>query len=272
LIVVDEVSMVDERMGRDLISFGKKILVVGDPYQLPPIHGEGFFTSDPPDIFLKKIHRQAEGSPIIQMATIIRNGGWLKSGVRGESSVVTSIETRDLPTYDIIIAGLHPMRRRVNRDLRKLLGFSGPPQVGDRLLCTRNSNGSRRMMNGTLWDVLEIHGTSDGFISMTLVDEFNEQTAQVEVLLELFEKDITDVPYSMGDSFTWGYCLTCHKSQASEWGRVLVFDQGGSFRDKTRPNNGYTPPDSGDYTYPNRWRYTAVTRASEMVTIIRRRP
>ena len=44
LIIVDECSMVDEELGRDLMSFGTPILVLGDPGQLPPISGGGFFT------------------------------------------------------------------------------------------------------------------------------------------------------------------------------------------------------------------------------------
>lgn len=39
LLVADEVSMVDERLGRDLLSFHKPILALGDPAQLPPIEG-----------------------------------------------------------------------------------------------------------------------------------------------------------------------------------------------------------------------------------------
>ena len=46
LIVLDEVSMVGEDMARDLMSFGKPILVLGDPGQLPPIKGEGAFTRE----------------------------------------------------------------------------------------------------------------------------------------------------------------------------------------------------------------------------------
>jgi exodeoxyribonuclease-5 len=37
LIVIDECSMVDEELGRDLLSFGKPVLVLGDPAQLPPV-------------------------------------------------------------------------------------------------------------------------------------------------------------------------------------------------------------------------------------------
>ena len=44
LIVIDECSMVDADLGRDLMSFDCPLLVLGDPAQLPPIQGGGFFT------------------------------------------------------------------------------------------------------------------------------------------------------------------------------------------------------------------------------------
>ena len=56
LIVLDEVSMVGEEMARDLMSFGKPILVLGDPGQLPPIKGEGAFTQ-------RRARRHADRDP-----------------------------------------------------------------------------------------------------------------------------------------------------------------------------------------------------------------
>src|SRR5690606_7131414 len=63
LIVIDEVSMVDEQLGRDLLSFGVKVLVLGDPFQLPPVQGAGFFTADEPDVILTEILRTAADTP-----------------------------------------------------------------------------------------------------------------------------------------------------------------------------------------------------------------
>ena len=60
LIIVDECSMVDAELGRDLLSFGVPLLVLGDPAQLPPIQGGGFFTDAEPDAMLTEVHRQAE--------------------------------------------------------------------------------------------------------------------------------------------------------------------------------------------------------------------
>ena len=72
LIVLDEVSMVGAEMAHDLLAFGKPILVLGDPGQLPPIKGDGAFTSDDPDVMLTEIHRQAGESAIIRLATLAR--------------------------------------------------------------------------------------------------------------------------------------------------------------------------------------------------------
>ena len=81
LIVLDEVSMVGDEMARDLMSFGKPILVLGDPGQLPPIKGEGAFTRDEPDVMLTEIHRQAAESAIIRVATMARKGEPIGFGV-----------------------------------------------------------------------------------------------------------------------------------------------------------------------------------------------
>src|SRR3954453_15882830 len=75
LIVVDECSMVDEALGRDLLSFGTPVLVLGDPGQLPPISGGGYFTNAEPDVVLTEVHRQARDNPIVQLAQTVREGG-----------------------------------------------------------------------------------------------------------------------------------------------------------------------------------------------------
>ena len=74
LIVLDEVSMVGPEMAADLLAFGKPILVLGDPGQLPPIKGAGAFTDAAPDVMLTEIHRQAGESAIIRLATMARQG------------------------------------------------------------------------------------------------------------------------------------------------------------------------------------------------------
>ena len=85
LIVIDECSMVDAELGRDLMSFGVPLLVLGDPAQLPPIQGGGFFTEAEPDAMLTEVHRQAEDNPIIRLSMDIRAGLDLEPGRYGET-------------------------------------------------------------------------------------------------------------------------------------------------------------------------------------------
>src|SRR5712672_1839075 len=88
LIVVDECSMVDAELARDLMSFGVPLLVLGDPAQLPPIQGGGFFTDAAPDAMLTEVHRQARDDPIVRLSMMIRAGSTLPQGRYGATEVV----------------------------------------------------------------------------------------------------------------------------------------------------------------------------------------
>src|SRR5215468_744400 len=88
LIVIDECSMVDAELGRDLMSFGVPLLVLGDPAQLPPVSGGGFFTDAEPNVMLSEVHRQAQDDPIVRLSMEIREGKRLVAGDYGASQVV----------------------------------------------------------------------------------------------------------------------------------------------------------------------------------------
>ena len=94
LIVIDECSMVDAELGRDLMSFECPLLVLGDPAQLPPIQGGGFFTDCEPDAMLTEVHRQAQDDPIVRMSMDVREGRDLDIGRYGESEVVSRSRAR----------------------------------------------------------------------------------------------------------------------------------------------------------------------------------
>src|SRR5690606_609627 len=141
LIVVDECSMVDEELGRDLESFGTPILVLGDPGQLPPISGGGYFTEREPDYLLTEIHRQARDNPILRLAQDVREGRELNYADHGAARVIGRNEVdQDLVLgADQMLVGTNRTRRRYNKRLRELKGFTLPtPQAGDKLVCLRN--------------------------------------------------------------------------------------------------------------------------------------
>jgi exodeoxyribonuclease-5 len=242
--------MVDERMGRDLLSFGVPVLVLGDNAQLPPIRGAGFFTQRTPDFQLTEVHRQAFGSPVIALATRAREGLALRPGSYGDSAVVEDVADADMLEVDQVIIGTHRLRHRITKKMRRALGFTGTmPQVGEKLLCLKNSR-KKNLRNGTLWMVIEAAPLSDGFIAMTVKGDDGE-TVEVIAPEEGFtshDGNGSDLPEQ---PFAFGYAITCHKSQGSQWDSVLIFDESEVFRQ-----------------HQHRWLYTAITRAAKRVVIV----
>ena len=152
LIVIDECSMVNEALGRDLMSFGTPILVLGDPAQLPPISGGGYFTEHEPDILLTEIHRQARDNPIIDLAMQVREGREIMHGDYGAAQVIgkANVNQELVLAADQVLVGTNRTRRRYNQRLRELKGFTQAyPQAGDKLVCLRNDP-SKGLLNGSL--------------------------------------------------------------------------------------------------------------------------
>ena len=74
-------------------------------------------------------------------------------------------------------------------------------------------------------------------------------------LYRFFESKEEEIPFAQrrdSDEFTYGYALTVHKAQGSQWDDVVLFDESFAFRE-----------------HRSRWLYTALTRAAERITIVR---
>jgi exodeoxyribonuclease-5 len=252
LVIIDECSMIDKEMAEDLLSFGTPVLVLGDPAQLPPVYGAGYFTADKPDFLLTEVHRQAFGSPIIELATRTREGKRCRRGYYDDSAVVDwgDASVADMLAHDQIICGTHRVRHRLNRQCRRHLGFKGDvPEAGEKLLCLKN-NRSLGLRNGTLWTTIKVAGERRGFVQLIVADDDGNKVechAPVEGFT-LRGGTGSDLP---GHPFTFGYAITCHKAQGSQWGSVLVIDESQVFRQNCW-----------------RWLYTAITRAANRVTIV----
>ena len=155
LIVIDECSMVDAELGRDLMSFDCPLLVLGDPAQLPPIQGGGFFTDCEPDAMLTEVHRQAQDDPIVRMSMDVREGRALDIGRYGESEVVSrsQLDPDRVMGADQVLVGRNNTRRSYNMRMRQKQNIQDPlPVAGDKLVCLRN-NRKKGLFNGGLWRV-----------------------------------------------------------------------------------------------------------------------
>jgi exodeoxyribonuclease V len=258
LVLVDEGSMVSKELGSDLLSFGKKVLVMGDPAQLPPVMGAGFFTSRRPDHQLTEIHRQALESPIIRWSMKIREGASLPFGKEEGARKVrkNEITSRDLLSAGQILTGKNVTRRNINRKLRTLLGRMDMfPEEGDKLVCLRNSKDDG-VLNGVLCEAIANTIGEDDWYGLKVRYEGRDLDVLLDPAPFLAYQNPEEGEGLLDRSllqFDYGYALTVHKSQGSQWSDVWVAD------------DGFAKWDAG---LRKKWLYTAVTRAEHTLTIV----
>ncbi|MEO8391174.1 ATP-dependent RecD-like DNA helicase [Polaromonas sp.] len=257
LVIVDEVSMVDGTVGKDLLSFNTPILVLGDPFQLPPIRGEGFFDTPKPEVLLTEIHRQAKDNPIIRLSMDVRNGMRLKPGQYGTSRIIqrADVDGEEVLKADQVLVGMNKTRQGYNRRIRQLKEFEDRfPVMGDRLVCLRN-NHEKGLLNGSLWKPTKL-GDSGDFIDLRVESLDDDACPEVDVNIprQFFLGTEQDLDWRIkreNDEFTFGWALTGHKAQGSQWDNVFVVDESAVFKENAA-----------------RWQYTAITRAAERVTVL----
>jgi exodeoxyribonuclease-5 len=258
LIIIDECSMVDAELGRDLLSFGAPVLVLGDPAQLPPIQGGGFFTDEAPDAMLTEVHRQARNDPIVRLSMEVRAGQRLAPGQDGLTDVVrrADFDPGRALEADQMLVGRNATRRAYNARLRERRGIAESlPVADDKLVCLRN-NRRKGLFNGGLWLVKERRARKTGILSMRLRpdEETGGRIVKVSVRPECFTGGIEELEWPQRkryDEFDFGYVLTVHKAQGSQWDDVVLFDESFAF------------PDSRE-----RWLYTGITRAVRRLTVV----
>ena len=256
LCIIDECSMVDRRMGADLLSFGAKILVLGDPAQLPPIAGAGYFTEGEPDIMLTEIHRQAQDSPIIRLATMVRKREHVPLGELGGGCRVVRELDGDAQV-DQILVGTNRSRRYWNETTRESLGFRpAMPVPGDRVVCLRN-NHELGLLNGAIWDVSHVGAMEGDAVNLVVVPEEGGPPLGVMAHMAHFRDEKLDLSFyerAEAEEFAFGYALTVHKAQGSQWDDVVLFDESDVFREQK-----------------HRWLYTGITRAARSLVLVRER-
>ncbi|GAA1620878.1 ATP-dependent RecD-like DNA helicase [Kribbella sancticallisti] len=259
LLIIDEVSMVDEVMAKDVLSFGVPVLALGDPAQLPPPRGSraGYFTDARPDYLLTEVHRQAAHSIVLEFATGVREGKRLIPQRYGSNSIYLPVSSKQAMRFGQVITGTNRERWRRIHKLRTLHGLDGDlPVPGDRVICLKN-NRDLDIFNGQMFSVVgsEPHGR-DG-IWLTVEGE-DGAVLEIPAWRDGFrgmdqEKAFEAVAHRRRERafMTYGWAITCHKSQGSQWGSVLIVDESRWFgKDRVK------------------WLYTAITRAEFRIAVI----
>lgn len=265
LVIVDEASMVSEKLWQDLTKWGVPVLAVGDHGQLPPVKSE-FNLMASPQLRLETILRQAAKSPIIQMATLARTTGHIPIREFGPGCVKFPPFKRQAAmshlrpgSGDLALCSFNKTRNSMNAQLRR--SFLAPPDpspvVGDIVICLRNSyeagvfNGLRGRIEqlGIVQDYLE-HPQRYGVIR--LLDDDYEFDGQISTEQFNQPKTINEIKRSV-TLWDYGYAMTVHKSQGSQADRVLVIEE-------------RFPHD--DDEFHARLLYTAVTRAVRSLCVV----
>ena len=252
LFLVDEASMVNEIQGRDVISFGVPTILVGDPFQLLPVKARPFWYNLKPDTLLTRIERQkGPGAGIPLAGEKLRQGGQISGNESLNIHPKNSLEDSIWLTTDQIICGTHKTRERLCRFIRGRLGHNfDHPQVGEKVVAVYNDKG-RGIMNGELYTVMACELRRNGTVCrMTLKDPYDRIIENIDGWTKgLSGRSSTDFLDDQYGKFWWGYAITCHQSQGSEWKNIIVCDD--------------WPGDSHD-----RWLYTAITRAATKCDLI----
>jgi exodeoxyribonuclease-5 len=250
--LVDEASMISRSLYEDMISFGLPIVFVGDHGQLGPVtkDGDNFNLMANPDYRLETLHRNA--GPIALFAQHLRTGGSCRDYPQCDvvQFVADGEVSEDLIlTADQIICHTNATRVHINALVRKESGRRHLLEAGDRILAWHNSR-REGIFNGMQGTVL---GVDLSLAMMDFLDDCGNLHENVAFDPEAMGAEYPRYQPGGARRFTYGYAISCHKAQGSEWGHVVVVDD---YRGKRE-----------EYT---RWAYTAASRAKERVTWIYR--
>ena len=290
VIVVDEVSMAPKSLIDLLFKHNIYAICLGDPGQLPPIDkDEDNHLLDHPHIFLDEIMRQAQESEIIQLTMKIRNNEPINYFDGKEVKIIpySQLNTGILQWGDQILTATNATRQAINTQMRQLLNYPNHPVDGDKMICLRNywedfSDDGDPLINGTIgilknsfqtWrEIPRVAKSNIKKFDILMGDLSIPDTSDIYNLVDMDYKMILTgnkccdwkLSYRLGKlrfrygdivpkEFTYAYAVTVHKAQGSEWNNIVVLEENFPF-------------DKIEHT---RWLYTACTRASEKLVLVR---
>ena len=276
IVVIDEASMVSSDIFSDLYkSYKCKIFAFGDHGQLPPVKSSFNLLKDP-DFVLSKVHR-FDNSSILKLSLFVRQYGYIPEGFFSPSvmklkwddnlcqQIWNNIDFSDMET--IVLCGFNKTRVHLNNLIREKRGFKPDVKlyVSEKVICVSNDY-NYGVMNGQIGKVAWLTPSKFRCYKVTL--STNNSMVELPISKDCFGKETYDHVRDKSDSFRkiarelklpsiaqfdYGYAISVHKAQGSEWNRVIVFEQRSYYWNR----NFYT-----------RWLYTAVTRSKEKLLVI----
>lgn len=272
IVVVDEVSMVPQKMWELLLSHQIYVIALGDMFQLPPISGNSTVLEHP-HVVLTEIMRQALDNPIIRLSMDIREGKTLSYGGPREARIIPKekVSNKLLLGADIVLCGRNDTRMALNSHIRKLKwgnNYQDAPIEGDRIIALKNdwwfsSDTGEPLINGELGEISRIRYKDTKHLKPKMTAWFNSDTSGIFKHINIDYKMLctgepTVTRENYGEfckiqkprEFAYGNVITAHKAQGSQFGKVLVYSEVMGDRDLFR-----------------KWLYSACTRAIDKVII-----
>jgi len=272
VLVIDEASMVSEAVALDLERTGSRLIYIGDPAQLPPVAARPSRDAmGEPHHLLTQVHRQKGDSDVLKLATRIR---------KAEHPIVDATKPKRLmrlEEYDQVLCWRNATRERVNAEIRRRLRRRDPmvPEAGDKLVCIKNTKPPRdadirRWMNGEQVTVLGVETTKhEDHVALWLRDDEGIDHEVVSPVATLgghrAEQEYLDRSWGSSDpAFAYGFALTVHKSQGSEWPTILLVDETPDMISVAARREGRPKA----LAQARQWLYTGITRARDRVDVV----
>ncbi|MDP5307636.1 ATP-dependent DNA helicase [Paracoccus spongiarum] len=248
--LIDEASMLDERQFDDLREIFPVLVLFGDPAQLAPVGQSGEMVFDrlaaPQRLILNRIHRQADDSPILDLAHALADEAlgfddferMVRDAARRDDRVIWAERVdSDLLSRSPVLVWRNATRIRLIHAFRAAYGAPGDALLpGEPLICDglelplkyrkkRIDLEARGLIKGAQVVYLG-PGRKPGFSRLHVIRAEDPRLSAASIVkIEMPDQDEPFIPYAarMGAAFLHGAAVTIHKSQGSQWPDVQVF-------------------------------------------------
>ena len=247
---VDESSMLDQRQYDDLREIFPTLLLFGDPAQLAPVGQSGEMVFDklkgPRKLELSRIHRQAKGNPILDLAHALSDDSlgfeeferMIEQAAREDERVVIAQRVdADLMARSPVLVWRNKTRVRLIQAFRGAFGapidalLPGEPLICDGIELPLKHRKKRIDLEarGLIKGAQVIYlgpGRKPGFSRLHVVGAEDPQISAASIVkIEFPDQEEPFIPFAarMGAAFLHGSAVTIHKAQGSQWPDVQVF-------------------------------------------------